>query len=128
MSLPYNGKLIARAQELRCNPTPQEDRLWTRFLCNHALRFQRQKVIGSYIVDFYCHAAKLVIELDGSHHYEENAKLYDEERTRFLSAFGLRVIRFSNAEVDHNFSAVCLAIDEAAQSSGKNASAFLPSA
>ena len=121
MSLPYNGKLIARARELRDSPTPQEQRLWDFFLCMHALRFQRQKVIGSYIVDFYCHAAKLVIELDGSQHNEESAKLYDEERTRFLEAAGLRVIRFPNADVDRKFADVCLAIDEAAQSFRKDA-------
>ena len=113
MSLPYNGKLIVPARELRKNATRQEQRLWHGFLRHHTLRFQRQKVIGSCIVDFYCHSAKLVIELDGSQHLEEAAKLYDEDRTEFLASNGLRVLRFANADVDRNFERVCLAIDEA---------------
>ena len=112
MSLPYLGKLIAPAKELRKNATKQEQRLWYDFLSKHRLRFQRQKVIGPYIADFYCHAAKLVIELDGSQHYEEAARLYDEERTKFLEAAGLQVLRFANTDVDQNFADVCLAIDE----------------
>ncbi len=118
MSLPYNGKLIERARDLRKNATPQEQRLWYNFLRSHSLRFQRQKVIGSYIVDFYCHAARLAIELDGFQHYEEEARLYDVERTNFLEANGLRVLRFSNIDVDRNFAKVCRAIDAAIDVSG----------
>ena len=113
MSLPYLGKLIAPAKELRKNATRQEQHLWYDFLRNHRLRFQRQKVIGGVIVDFYCHAARLIIELDGSQHYEEAAKRYDEDRTKFLEANGLQVLRFPNAEVDQDFENVCRVIDEA---------------
>ena len=113
MSLPYLGKLIAPAKELRKNATKQEQRLWYEFLRNHRLRFQRQKVIGGVIVDFYCHAARLFIELDGSQHYEKAAKSYDEDRTEFLEANGLQVLRFPNTEVDQHFENVCCAIDEA---------------
>ena len=112
MSLPYQKKLIPRATKLRKTATRQEKRLWYDFLSGHALRFQRQKVIGGYIVDFYCHAAKLVIELDGVQHSEAAAKLYDEERTRFLEASDLRVLRFSNTEIDEHFARVCRIIEE----------------
>lgn len=111
MSLEYNKKMIPRAKEMRKPMTKQERHLWYDFLMDYAPRFQRQKTIGSYIVDFYCHEAKLVIELDGSQHYEQHAKAYDDERTRFLEAAGLRVIRFPNAVVDRDFAAVCTAID-----------------
>lgn len=111
MSLEYNKKLIPRAKELRRPMTRQERHLWYDFLHDYPVRFQRQKVIGSYIADFYCHEAALVVELDGSQHYEEHQKGYDEERTRFLEAAGLRVLRFPNAAVDQDFASVCAAID-----------------
>ena len=111
MSLEYNKNMIPRARELRKEMTKQERHLWYDFLRGYVPHVQRQKTIGSYIVDFYCHAARLVIELDGSQHYEQHAKAYDEERTRFLEAAGLRVIRFANAVVDYDFAAVCTAID-----------------
>ena len=72
--------------------------------------FQRQKTIDNFIVDFYCHEAKLVIELDGSQHYEEDAIVYDAERTKILESYGLTVIRFTNLEVDKKFRAVCQVI------------------
>ena len=111
MSLPYEHKLIKRAKQLRKETTKQENHLWYDFLKNYPLRFQRQKSIGNYIVDFYCHQAKLVIELDGSQHYEPDAVRYDEERTRFLEMQGLHVLRILNMDVDRNFEGVCLLID-----------------
>ena len=66
--------------------------------------------MGNYIVDFYCHCAKLVIELDGSQHYEDDAKAYDQERTRFLGRQGLKVLRFANMDIDSRFESVCMAI------------------
>lgn len=111
MSLEYNKKMIPRAKELRRPMTKQERHLWYDFLKDYTPRFQRQKTIGSYIVDFYCHEAKLIVELDGSQHYEKHAKAYDEERTRFLEAAGLHVIRFPNAMIDHDFEGICAAID-----------------
>ena len=65
----------------------------------------------SFIVDFYCHAAKLVIELDGSQHYEPQGLAYDEERTSILQKYGLEVLRFSNNDVNTDFRAVCEQID-----------------
>ena len=112
MSLNYNKKLIPRAQELRKNMTKQEKHLWYDFLCSYPVRFQRQKTIDNYIVDFYCHKAKLVIELDGSQHYTEDGLVYDDIRTEILNAYGIEVMRFSNLDIDKNFAAMCVAIDE----------------
>ena len=112
MSLPYKSDLIPRAKELRRQATPQENHLWYDFLHNYPARFQRQKTIGSFIVDFYCHAARLVIEIDGSQHYEPQGQAYDEERTASLRQYGLEVLRFSNREIDREFRAVCEKIDD----------------
>ena len=76
-----------------------------------AWRFQRQKVIDGYIADFYCHAARLVIEIDGSQHFEASGQLRDEARTAVLSTYGLEVLRFSNLEINTAFPAVCEHID-----------------
>lgn len=96
MSLPYKGELIPRAMELRKEATRQENHLWYDFLRFYSVRFQRQKVIGPFIADFYCHKAKIVIELDGSQHYTAQGAAYDAERSRFLSGYGILVLRFSN--------------------------------
>ena len=115
MSLPYRHNLIPRAKELRKGSTRQENHLWYDFLRTYPVRFQRQKTIQNFIVDFYCHKARLVIELDGSQHYEEQGQAYDRERDAILSGLGLKVLRFSNAQIDREFSAVCTAIDRAVQ-------------
>ena len=107
----YNPALKPRAQELRRNATREENHLWYDFLRNHPLQFRRQKQFGNYIVDFYCSSAKLVIELDGAQHYEEAAQKYDEERTKYLNALGLRVVRFSNRDINERFEGVCQAIE-----------------
>ena len=111
MSLPYQEKLIPCAKELRKNATKQENHLWYDFLCHYPVRFQRQKTIDHFIADFYCHAAKLIVELDGSQHYEEQGIERDKERTAILEQYGLKVIRFSNLEIKQNFQGVCTAID-----------------
>ena len=115
MSLDYNEKNITLARNLRKNATPQENHLWYDFLRTYPVRFQRQKTIQNFIVDFYCHKARLVIELDGSQHYEEQGQAYDRERDAILSGLGLKVLRFSNAQIDREFSAVCAAIDHTVQ-------------
>ena len=107
MSLPYKRKMIPRAKELRKAATSQENHLWYDFLRNYPVRFQRQKTIESFIVDFYCASAKLIIELDGSQHYSERGLAYDKERSAILSKYGLTVLRFSNAEIERNFDIVC---------------------
>ena len=112
MSLPYQGKLIPRARELRREATKQENHLWYDFLHQYPVRFQRQKAIDSFIADFYCHEARLIIELDGSQHYSEQGLARDKERTAILAQYGLEVLRFSNRDIDQNFSGVCTAIDQ----------------
>lgn len=92
MSLPYKRKLIDTAGQLRKNATKQENHLWYDFLRNYPVRFQRQKVIDGFIVDFYSHAAKLVVEVDGSQHYDEQGITYDAERTAILESYGLMVL------------------------------------
>lgn len=112
MSLPYKHELIPFAKELRNNMTTQEKHLWYCFLKDYPIRFQRQKAIKSFIADFYCHKAKLIIEVDGSQHYTKEGKILDNERTALLSEFQLEVIRFSNNEIDNNFESVCYEIDK----------------
>ena len=93
--------------------TKEESLLWYRFLSKYPMRFRRQYIIGNYIVDFYCHGAKLVIELDGSQHYEPKEAEKDKKRTMYLESLGLRVLRFTNLEILQQFRAVCEAIDDA---------------
>ena len=109
--LTYNKELIKYAKELRQNMTPWEIKLWTQFLRNYPVRFQRQKVIDNYIVDFYCAKARIVIELDGGGHYTEEQQKHDDERTEILKNYKLQVIRICNLEIDNNFYNVCEHID-----------------
>ena|SRR5690606_20190310 len=101
-----------KARELRNNATSQEDKLYYQFLRRFKHRIHRQKVIGYYFVDFYCHKAKLVIELDGGQHFRQEQLVHDDLRTRFLESQGLLVLRFTNWEVDHQFAQVCQRIEE----------------
>ena len=107
----HNSNLTAYAQELRRNMTKEERRLWYEYLRSYPLRFRRQVAFGTYILDFYCAAAKLAIELDGSQHYEENSQRYDRNRSDYLKSNGIQVIRFSNLDVLRNLRGVCEAID-----------------
>ena len=107
MQRKHNPQLVPFARHLRKNMTREERHLWYDFLKNHPSRFCRQKILGKYIADFYCAEAKLVIELDGSQHYEEKAQLNDEKRTLFLENYGLKVLRISNNEINQNFNGVC---------------------
>lgn len=109
----YNSELEARARELRKNMTRQERHLWYDFLRSYPVRFYRQRVVDNFIVDFYCSRARLAVELDGSQHYTPDIEQYDAERTVRLSEFGLRLLRFSNYDVDKNFEGVCATIDRA---------------
>ena len=92
--------------------TKEEAHLWYQFLCRYPLRFRRQYIIGSYIADFYCHKAKLVVELDGAQHYSSEEIAYDKKRTEFMNRQGLQVLRFSNLDVMRRFSGVCEQIDQ----------------
>ncbi len=111
MSLDYNKKNIILAKNLRKNATPQENHLWYDFLSKYEVRFQRQKAIDNFIADFYCHNAKLIIEIDGSQHYTENGQQKDEFRTEILEGYDLKVIRFTNHQIKTKFREVCEYID-----------------
>jgi len=108
--LPRNKKLKEPSRKLRKDSTSQENRLWYDFLRNIKPRFTRQRVISNYIVDFYCHKLKLVIELDGSQHYQEENEKQDLSRMEYMNSLGIKVIRFSNLEIERDFSAVCQSI------------------
>ena len=111
MSLEYNKRNIALARNLRKNATPQEKRLWYDFLAKYEVRFQRQKTIGNFIADFYCHKAKLIVEIDGAQHYTEKREKEDKFRTDILEGYGLKVIRFTNRQINMQFAEVCRYID-----------------
>ena len=102
-----NPKLRKNAQKLRREMTKEERRLWYDFLKQLPLTVNRQKVIGHYIVDFYCASAKLAIELDGSQHYESEGTTSDQERDYALNQLGITVVRYSNSDIDRNFDGVC---------------------
>jgi very-short-patch-repair endonuclease len=93
--LPYNPDLIARAKELRRNPTPAERKLWKECFRTFPFRILRQRPIHHFIVDFYCAALKLVVEIDGESHFTDAGQIYDRERTQVLESYGLKVIRLS---------------------------------
>ena len=111
MDYKQNKKLLPMARALRKRMTKEERRLWHEFLRFYDVRFRRQKVIGNYIVDFYCAEARLVLELDGSQHFEPEALERDAERTAYLEQYGLTVLRIPNSEVARNFFGVCETID-----------------
>lgn len=102
------------SQQLRKNMTPEEKHLWYDFLKTYPVQFRRQVPFGPYIVDFFCAKAKLVVELDGSQHYQAEGVERDHERTKFLeNTYGLEVLHFSNLDVKQRFEGVCVRIDEA---------------
>ena len=117
MQSKHNSNLVPLAKQLRKEMTKEERHLWYDFLREYPVRFTRQKVLGRYIADFYSAKAKLVIELDGSQHYEDSNAVKDAERTKFLEGYGLRVIRIPNNEVNRNFAGVCEYIDAVVQQS-----------
>ena len=107
----HNSSLVPFAKELRNNMTKEERHLWYDFLKGYVPRFQRQKIVGKYILDFYCAAAKLAVELDGSQHYKPEEAARDNERTAFLNRYDIEVLRISNYDIDTNFEGACLYID-----------------
>ena len=111
MERKHNPKLTKTAKALRKNMTKEERHLWYDFLRSYHNRFLRQKVIDNYVVDFYCHDARLIIELDGSQHYEEKGLLKDKIRTEKIESHGLTVMRIPNNEINKNFIGVCDYID-----------------
>src|SRR4249919_613478 len=105
--------LRPRARSMRRDATPAERKLWYEFLRALPYKFTRQKPLGSYIADFYCSSCNLVVEVDGDSHFTDRGKIYDAERSAWLQAQGIRVLRFTNPEVLQNFGAVCDKVLEA---------------
>ena len=117
MQSKHNEQLVPFAKKLRKEMTKEERHLWYDFLRDYPVRFSRQKVLGKYIADFYSAEAKLVIELDGSQHYENENMENDAQRTAFLEGYGLNILRIPNNEVSRNFRGVCDYIDTAVRQS-----------
>lgn len=111
MQSKHNSQMVPFAKKLRKEMTKEERHLWYDYLRTHPARFTRQKILGKYIADFYSAQAKLVIELDGSQHFETTGMEKDTERTAFLEGYGLKVLRIPNNEIMRNFRGVCEYID-----------------
>ena len=107
MHKPRNNQLIGLARNLRRNMTREERHLWYDFLSLCHPRFRRQEIIGNYIADFYCHEARLVIELDGSQHMQPENQAHDAIRTAYFESLNIRVLRYHNTDIHHNFHGVC---------------------
>ena len=107
MKIPYNKSLKQNSQILRKNMTPEEKHLWYDFLKELPVTVKRQKVIENYIVDFYIDESKIVIEVDGIQHQEKEAMKADKERDYNLQELGVKVLRYSNEDVNKRFAVVC---------------------
>ena len=115
----YEKSNISLARALRKQMTPAERKLWYEYLRDYPIRFQRQKPILNFIVDFYCAKAGLAIELDGGGHYTDEQKAKDLERTEMLKNVSIRIIRICNTEVMKNFKGTCDYIDDEIKKSMK---------
>ena len=124
MERKHNTELTTNARALRKNMTKEEKHLWYDFLKTYPVRFLRQKVIDNYIVDFYCHSERLIIELDGFQHYEEKGLLKDKIRTEIIEQRNLTVVRIPNNEVTRNFEGVCQYIDIAVKESHRQSTTY----
>ena len=111
MTIPKDNAQLENARRLRRDMTAHERKLWYLFLRKYPVKIYKQRIIGGFIVDFYCASAKLVIELDGSQHYDPTGIAHDASRSAFLESLGLKVLRFSNRDVDRDFRGVCEQID-----------------
>ena len=107
MKIPKQNGLLKNARLLRKNMTPQERKLWYLFLRHYPIKFYKQRIIETYIADFYCSKAKLVLEIDGSQHYSAENRPKDQLRSAIFEKYGILVVRFSNKEINDNFPAVC---------------------
>jgi len=108
--------LLPYARRLRRDMTPEERKLWYLFLRKYPVKFYRQRIIDAFIVDFFCERGKVVVEIDGSQHYEEEGRQADQERDARMRSLGLAVLRFSNREINREFDAVCENIRQTVQS------------
>ena len=115
MTIPKDKGKLEMARRLRREMTPHERKLWYLFLRTYPVKIYKQRIIDKFIADFYCASAKLIIEIDGSQHFDTQGMASDAERTAILESYGLKVIRYSNREIDQEFSAVCEQIDRIIQ-------------
>ena len=115
MTIPKDNSKLETARNLRREMTPHERKLWYLFLQKYPVKIYKQRIIDRFIVDFYCASAKLVIEIDGTQHYEPQGAVEDAKRTEILESYGLKVVRYSNREIDREFAAVCEDIDRLIQ-------------
>ena len=122
-----NSKLTRNAQALRKCMTKEERHLWYDFLKSLPVTFNRQKVIGQYIADFYCAEKNLIIELDGSQHYMDEGQRADTQRDAYFSSLGLTVLRYSNRQIHTQFDSVCNDILRHLTTSSVTADAATPS-
>ena len=124
MPITYNGKNIVLAKNLRKNATKQEKHLQYDFLKNYEIKFQRQKAIGEYIVDFYCPSLKFAIEIDGNQHYSIEGLEKDRVRTEEINKQGIQVIRITNTQIDKDFTWICEFLDKEIQKIKNNHKQF----
>ncbi|MFQ5715785.1 MAG: endonuclease domain-containing protein [Nitrospinales bacterium] len=120
---PYDKSLKEKARKLRNNPTPAEKRFWNALRgmpFYRTVTFNRQKPLGDYIVDFYCHRFRLVVEIDGDSHGEDQNMLYDLKRTSYLESKGLKVLRFTNREVERNLEGAMARVEETLERQSKS--------
>ena len=111
--LPTNESLKKYAVEMRKNQTDEEKKVWYQILKGRTPKFHRQRIIGNYIVDFYCPQLRLAIEIDGyQHFYEENIE-YDNKRTEYIESQDIYILRFENTEVNKDIEYVRFIIDNA---------------
>ena len=103
----YNHQHIKFGRKLRKKMTPWERKLWYLLLKDLPIKFYLQKLIGNYIVDFYCQEKNVAVEIDGGQHFEDKNINKDNERTKYLNSLGIRVFRYSNNDIDYYFEAVC---------------------
>lgn len=101
------NRLTKYSQQLRTNMTKEEKHLWYDFLKKIPYTVNRQKVLGSYIVDFFIAETKTIIELDGSQHYTETGEKKDRERDSYFDEIGIKVLRYTNRQIHEDFDGVC---------------------
>ena len=112
MNQTNNPVLKQYSQKLRRDMTKEEKHLWYDYLKTLPFTINRQKVVGNYILDFYCSKAKIAIELDGSQHFEKDGQEKDIERDEYLGRQGITVLRYSNYDINHHFEEVCIDIEK----------------
>ncbi len=115
-SIPPKDVMLANARHLRKAMTPWERKLWYCFLRTYPVKFYKQRVLGPYIVDFYCPSAKLILELDGSQHFTPDGQASDSNRDAYLQTRGYAILRIPNIDIDRRFQSVCETIHRETQS------------